>query len=64
LDELEQTIRDNAAGPKKVSGDSISVEQHSIKDQIELEKHLTGKSAASRGMRGVLLQRAIPPGAV
>ena len=34
-EDLEQVIRDNAAGPAKASGDAGSVEQHRLKDQID-----------------------------
>jgi hypothetical protein len=33
-DDLEQTIRDNTDGPAKASGDSGSMEQHKLSDQI------------------------------
>ena len=33
-EDLEQTIRDNAAGPKRAQGDSGSVEQHRRADQL------------------------------
>jgi hypothetical protein len=35
---LDQSIAENAAGPKKAQGDSGSVEQHSLKDQIEADQ--------------------------
>ena len=34
-DDLDDAIQENAQGPAKASGDSGSVEQHSLKDQIE-----------------------------
>ncbi len=43
---LKDAIAENAKGPKKVQGDSGSVEQHSLKDQIEAEKFLQSKKAA------------------
>ncbi len=43
---LEQAIRDNAAGPAKAAGDSGSVEQHPLKDQIEADRYLASKDAA------------------
>ncbi len=39
-------IAENARGPRRVQGDSGSVEQHSLKDQIEAEKFLQSKKAA------------------
>ena len=46
-DELDNTIRENASGPKRASGDSGSVDQHSLADQIEADKYLAGKTAVS-----------------
>lgn len=61
---LDNTIRDNAAGPKKATGDSGSVEQHSLTDQIAADKHLASKQAASSKGLGVKLVKLSPPGAV
>lgn len=61
---LDTQIRDNAAGPKKATGDSGSVEQHSLTDQIAADKHLASKQAASSKGLGVKLVKLSPPGAV
>jgi len=45
---LDNTIRENAAGPKRASGDSGSVEQHSLSDQIAADKHLASKQARQK----------------
>jgi len=37
-EDLEDAIENNAAGPRRASGDSGSVEQHSLRDQIEPDK--------------------------
>lgn len=47
---LEEAIRENASGPKRVQADSGSVEQHSLKDQIEADKFLASKEALRRGI--------------
>lgn len=62
-EELEQTIRDNAQGPKRAQGDSGSVEQHDLKDQIEADRYLSSKEAAKKGL-GVRRTKVVPPGAV
>ncbi len=62
-DDLEQSIRDNATGPAKAAGDSGSVEQHSLKDQIEADRYLASKKAASAKSRGVQFSKLVPPGA-
>jgi len=59
---LEQTIRENAQGPKRAQGDSGSVEQHSLKDQIEADRYLSSKEAAKKGL-GVRMTKVVPPGA-
>ena len=60
-EDLEQTIRDNAAGPKKAAGDSGSMEQHPLKDQIDADRYLASKEAAKKGL-GVRRVKLIPPG--
>jgi len=62
-DELEQTIRDNAQGPAKASGDSGSMEQHKLQDQIAADRYLSSKNAARAKGLGVRLGKVIPPGA-
>ena len=62
-EDLEQTIRDNAQGPKRAQGDAGSVEQHDLKDQIEADRYLSSKEAAKKGL-GVRMTKVVPPGAV
>ena len=62
-DELEQYIRNNAEGPAKVSGDSGSMEQHKLQDQIAADRFLSSKKAAQAKGLGVRLGKVIPPGA-
>jgi hypothetical protein len=63
-DELEQAIKDNAAGPAKASVDGQSVEQHALRDQIEADRYLSGKEATRKKGLGVKLVKLEPPGAV
>ena len=63
-DDLEQTIRDAAKAPAKASGDSGSVEQHPLKDQIEADRYLNSKKAAKAKGLGVRLGKLVPPGTV
>ena len=60
---IENAIRENAAGPAKASGDSGSVEQHSLQDQIEADRYLASKQAAKKGL-GVKMAKVSPPGAI
>jgi len=61
-EDLENTIRENAAGPKKASGDSVSVEQHDLGDQIAADKYLESKRASRREGLGVKLAKIHPGG--
>ena len=61
-DDLEQTIRDNAQGPAEAAGDVGRVRQHSLVDQITVDRYLESKKAAKKKGLRVLLQKFIPPG--
>ncbi len=61
MTDLDDTIRDNAQGPAKASGDEGSVEQHKLGDQIAADRYLASKRAA--GGRGLGVRRLkISPG--
>ncbi len=62
-EDLKETIRENAQGPKRAKGDSGEMEQHDLKDQIEADRYLSSKEAAKKGL-GVRRTRVAPPGAV
>jgi len=62
-EDLSTTISENAKGPKRAQGDSGSVEQHDLKDQIEADRYLASKEAAKKGL-GVRMTKVVPPGAV
>lgn len=61
-DNLDQTIRQNAKGPAKASGDSGSMEQHKLADQIEADRYLCTKDAAKSKTRGLRFNKLVPPG--
>jgi hypothetical protein len=61
-DDLVQTISDNAQGPAKASGDSGSMEQHPLPDQIAADRYLESKKAARRKGLGIGLKKLVPPG--
>lgn len=63
VDDLEQTIRDNAQGPSEAHGDSGGVKQHSLPDQIAADRYLEGKKAARKKGLGVATKKLVPPGA-
>lgn len=61
--ELENAIRENMLGPKKATGDSGSIEQHSLQDQIAAQKFLASQTAAkAKGLGGVKLVKLSPDG--
>ena len=60
---VDQAITENAAGPKKAVGDSGSVEQHSLPDQIAADRYLASKQAMKTKMKGLRLTKLVPPGA-
>lgn len=61
-DDLKNAIEENATGPKRASGDSGSVEQHSLADQIAADKYLQSKQAAATKGLGIKLLKISPGG--
>ena len=59
---IRDAIRENARGPKKVTGDAGSVEQHPLKDQIEAERFLASKEAMKRPGLGIRFTKLVPDG--
>ena len=63
-DELEDTIQQNAAGPKSASNDAGSMEQHPLPDQIAADKYLESKRASRGKGLGIKLVKLTPGGSV
>jgi len=61
-EDLENTIRENASGPKRARGDSGEMEQHSLAEQVEADRYLNSKQAMKKG-RGFRITKLSPPGA-
>ena len=61
---LDNSIKTNAEGPAKVSGDSSSVEQHKLSEQIAADKYLESKKASRAKGLGVKLAKISPGGTV
>ena len=61
---IKTNIRSNAEGPRRAQGDSGSVEQHSLREQIEADRYLTSRDATAGPMRGLRFSRLVPPGSV
>ena len=63
-DELDNTIRENATGPKRARGDSGEMEQHPLADQIAVDKYLAEKNARQNPAKGFTRVKIVPPGTV
>jgi hypothetical protein len=61
-DSLDETIRTNAIGPSKASGDSFSMEQHPLPDQIAADRYLESKKASRGKGLGIGMKKLVPPG--
>jgi hypothetical protein len=61
-EELDETIRENAAGPAEASVDGQTIKQRSVTEQIEADRYLASKQAAKKGL-GVKMTKVSPPGA-
>ena len=61
-EESDNQIRENASGPKRASGDSGSIEQHALADQIAADRYLASKQATRSKGQGIRLAKLVPPG--
>lgn len=61
-DAVKTALETNAQGPAQVEQDGTRVSQHSLKDQIEADRYLDGKAAASRKSTGLRFFKLVPPG--
>ena len=61
-EEADNQIRENASGPRRASGDSGSIEQHALADQIAADRYLASKQAARSKGLGIRLAKLVPPG--
>ena len=59
---LDNQLRENASGPKRASGDSGSIEQHALADQIAADRYLASKQAARSKGLGIRIANLVPPG--
>lgn len=55
-------LKDKASEPKRVSVDGTTAEQHSLAEQIELDRYLESKKAARSKKPGIRTAKLIPPG--
>ncbi|NJL31986.1 MAG: hypothetical protein HC898_10330 [Phycisphaerales bacterium] len=61
---LDNTIKTSALGPAKATGDSGSVEQHKLTEQIAADKYLESKKASRAKGLGIKFVKISPPGCV
>lgn len=61
--QIEDALRESAIAPAKASNETGSVEQHSLKDRIDLDKHLLGKAVVDpfRCIHSKVVE-PVPPG--
>lgn len=62
--DLTEALVDNATGPKRAKGDQGEMEQHSLPDQIAVDRYVRNQAAASAGPRALRVSRIVPPGSV
>lgn len=62
IDDLVDATDANATGPKQVTVDGNTVAQHSLAEQIALEKHRSANTQASSAAR-LIFNKISPPGA-
>ena len=63
MTELDQTIRDQATAPHKVTVDGLTSEGHSLKELVEADRYLRSRDASNRSaFRRLNITKLIPPG--
>jgi hypothetical protein len=62
-EDLDKTIRENVKGPKRAKGDVGEVEQHSLTEQIAVDRYLASKEATKSKGLGIRMTKLVPPGA-
>jgi hypothetical protein len=60
-EELNDFIRTNLLGPKRVQVGEESVEQHSIEDLLKALQHVQGQDAVDAGATGLRFFQLKPP---
>ena len=59
---LDIAIEQNATGPKQVTSDGVTVQQHSLADQIAADKHVDAKAAGRNPANALVRMKIVPPG--
>jgi hypothetical protein len=61
-DEIRDAIETTAKGPSRVRTDAGEVQSQDISKQIEADKYLAAKAAASTKARGLRFNQIVPGG--
>ena len=63
-DDLDSAIQQNAQGPRQAGADGVTIQPHSLADQIAADKYLANKRAAKNPAAALTRVKIIPPGTV
>jgi len=64
-EDLTDAIRENAEGPEEAGADGVRVKRHGLKDQIEADKYLAGKTAVQQNPAKAFVRvKMVQPGTV
>ena len=63
-DDLQDVIKENAAGPRSAEVDGVRTRQHSLRDQIAADKYLASKRAGTNPAAALTRVKLVPPGTV
>ena len=62
MSDLSDSLEQAGAQPKRVTVDGETVETHSPKDQIELDRYLEANKGIKKAHRGMYITKLVPPG--
>ena len=63
-EDLDNEIATNAAGPRQATVDGVTVQQHSLPDQIAADKYLAAKRAMRNPAKALVRVKIVSPGTV
>lgn len=61
---ITEKLKENAEGPAQVTGDQVSVRQHSLKEQIEADRYLRSAEAGTKKKLPIRFAKLTPKGTV
>lgn len=63
-DEVRDAIDSSAQGPRQVTADGMSINQHSLKDLIEADRYLESRATARASGLGIKRLKISPGGTI